>query len=63
MPREPIDPEAIRKAFPTEIDGQGGLWRAYWDVRAGKVRLVSPGGKKLAAPMLAHASGWTIKPG
>jgi len=63
MPREPIDPEAIRKAFPTEIDGQGGLWRAHWDVRAGKVRLVSPGGKKLAAPMLAHASGWTIKPG
>lgn len=63
VPRMPADPDAIRRAFPTEIDGQGGAWRAQWDVRAGKVRLTSPGGKKLAPPMLAHTAGWTIRTG
>lgn len=61
MPGEPVDLGAIRKAFPTEIDGQGGVWRLHWEVRTGKVRLTPPGGKKLGAPLLAHGLGWTIK--
>lgn len=63
MPREPVDMDAIREAFPTGIEGQGGVWRLRWDVRVGKVRMTSPGGAKLGAPLLAHTRGWTIKRG
>jgi hypothetical protein len=62
-PPGPTDPEAVSRAFPTEIEGQGGAWRLRWEVRSGKVRLVPPGAKKHTAPHLAHAVGWTIKQG
>jgi hypothetical protein len=63
LPPAPLDVPTLRRAFPSTVEGVGGIWEVRWEVRTGKIRLVPPSKIKAPLPILAHSQGWSIKVG
>jgi hypothetical protein len=63
LPPAPLDVPTLRRAFPSTVEGVGGIWEVRWEVRTGKIRLVPPSKVKAPLPILAHSQGWSIKVG
>ncbi len=61
LPPAPADQALLEQAFPKRWEVAGCVWEVRWEVRTGKVRVVSPTGAKGRPPSYPVPPGWTLR--